>query len=317
MIGVSQISVASFRGGGGAAPSPDFIFTVDTTKSGISAADSIELPLLSGGTYTNLTVDWGDGNSQTLDYANRTHTYASGGIYQITISGDVLKRFYFNNGGDKLKMLSVDNWGIFDTGGVGNSFYGCANMTSIPASSPTLSGANDARLIYALCTSLNSPIYIDSSAITSVRSMLQSNTSLNSGIYITAPNVTDAVSFMQGNTSFDHPSISNLDVSSWTNFNNTLRGVNITQSLASWDITSMTSAVSFMQIGGMSTAAYDATLVGWEATLQAAFSGGAGYTPTISIHFGSSQYTLGSAAETARASLISTFGWTITDGGGV
>jgi len=53
------------------------------------------------------------------------------------------------------------------------------------------------------------------------------------------------------------------------------------------------------------------------ATLQAAFPSGAGYTPTISINFGGSQYTTGGAGETARTSLISTFGWTISDGGGV
>lgn len=318
MIGVGKIGVAASRGGGGAAPvSPDFIFTIDTTKAGVSASDSIELPLLGGGTYTNLTVDWGDGNSQTLDYANRTHTYASGGIYQITISGDVLKRFRFANGGDKLKMLSVDNWGLFDTGNVNGSFNGCANMTTIPANSPTLSGAQGASSMYAVCTSLSADVYIDSDVITSVRSMLTQNPSFNSGIYLTAPNVTDAVSFLQGCSSFDHPSISNIDVSSWKNFNNCLNGVNLTQSLASWDITSMTSATYFMLGGGMSTAAYDATLVGWEATLQAAYPSGVGYPATINIHFGGSQYTLGGAAETARTSLITNFGWTITDGGGV
>lgn len=313
-IGVSFRSQAF---GGITPPSPDFIFTIDTTKAGISASDSIELPLKNGGTYTNLTVDWGDGSSQTLNYANRTHTYATGGIYQITISGDVLKRFRFANGGDKLKMLSVDNWGLFDTGGVNSSFYGCANMTTIPPNSPTLSGTVDAGTLYAVCTSLASDVYIDSSVITSVREMLALNPSFNSGIYITAPNVTDAVGLLNGCTSFDHPSISNLDVSSWQNFNSCLRFVNLTQSLASWDITSMTSAVNFMVSGGMSTAAYDATLVGWEATLQAAFPGGSGYTPTINIHFGSSQYTLGGAGETAKNSLVTNFGWTISDGGGI
>ena len=63
------------------------------------------------------------------------------------------------------------------------------------------------------------------------------------------------------------------------------------------------------------TISYDATLIGWEATLQSAFPSGTGYTPTISISFGSSEYTGGGAAATARASLISNFGWTITDGG--
>jgi len=68
---------------------------------------------------------------------------------------------------------------------------------------------------------------------------------------------------------------------------------------------------------GLSTSNYDATLIGWEATLQAAYPSGVGYPHSITITFGGSQYTGGGAADAARASLISTFGWTITDGGSV
>ena len=35
------------------------------------------------------------------------------------------------------------------------------------------------------------------------------------------------------------------------------------------------------------------------------------------INFGGSRYTLGGAAAAARASLISVYGWTIIDGGGI
>jgi len=58
----------------------------------------------------------------------------------------------------------------------------------------------------------------------------------------------------------------------------------------------------------LSTVNYDALLIGWEA--QAPTTG-------HSISFGYSKYTLGSTAEAARTSLISTYGWTITDGGGI
>ena len=51
--------------------------------------------------------------------------------------------------------------------------------------------------------------------------------------------------------------------------------------------------------------------------MQAAYPGGVGYPYTINVSFPGSQYTLGSAAETARTSLINTYGWTITDGGGI
>jgi len=65
----------------------------------------------------------------------------------------------------------------------------------------------------------------------------------------------------------------------------------------------------------LSTTNYDAILIYWENELQTAFPNGVGYTPTISITFGGSQYTGGGTAATARASLINNFNWTIIDGG--
>jgi surface protein len=88
--------------------------------------------------------------------------------------------------------------------------------------------------------------------------------------------------------------------------------------IANWDIDQVTSFTNFMiSNAGLSTADYDAVLVSWENQLQAAYPGGVGYTPIISISFGVSKYTLGGEAEAARTSLINTYGWTITDGGGV
>lgn len=316
MIGVSHIGIAASRGGAPAPPNPDFVFIVDTTQAG-SASDTIVLPLLSGGTYTNLTVDWGDGSSGVLNNSNKTHTYATGGVYTITVSGDVMKRFRFANTGDKSKLIQITNWGLFDTGGVNQSFYGCNNLTSVPSNSPTLSGVVDANLMYALCTSLNCNITFDSTILTQLRDTFSGATSFNGQITLNTPNVTDVASFLQNTTSLNNSSVSNFDTSNWTNLNSFFLNSGVDQSLATWDITSMTSAANFLLGGQLSTANYDATLVGWEATLQAAYPSGAGYTPVININFGSSQYTLGGAADAARASLISTFGWTITDGGGI
>ena len=89
------------------------------------------------------------------------------------------------------------------------------------------------------------------------------------------------------------------------------------QDISSWDITKVTIFNSFFTTTAFSTDNYDAVLVSWENQLQVAYPVGAGYIPTIAIKFGATKYTLGSAAETARTSLINTYGWTITDGGGI
>ena len=75
--------------------------------------NTVTLPLRSGYTY-DFTVDWGDGSVvQTVtafDDADIDHTYGTPGDYAITISGKV-EAWYFNNSGDKNKLISVINLG--------------------------------------------------------------------------------------------------------------------------------------------------------------------------------------------------------------
>ena len=114
--------------------------------------------------------------------------------------------------------------------------------------------------------------------------------------------------------------IGNWDTSSVTNMNSMFRFANnFDQDISSWDINQVSDFIDFMLSATLSTANYDALLVGWEANLQAAYPNGVGYPYTISINFGGSEYTLGSAAEAARLRLTdpTIFAWTITDGGGV
>ena len=114
----------------------------------------------------------------------------------------------------------------------------------------------------------------------------------------------------------------NQDISSWnvgnvTNMTNMFfRATSFNQTL-NWDVSNVAYMSSMFASTGLSILHYDPILVYWENVLQTAFPGGTGYTKTISISFGTAQYTSGSAANTARASLISNFGWTITDGGGI
>jgi len=65
----------------------------------------------------------------------------------------------------------------------------------------------------------------------------------------------------------------------------------------------------------ISTANYDATLIAWNNQINALPA--AEQPQNCTINMGSSTYTIGSAADTARANLISTHGWSFTDGGGV
>lgn len=351
---------------------PDFISTWDTTLPG-SANDTIILPLLSGGVYSG-TIDWGDGNTSVLSYANRTHTYASSGTYTVTISGTMDDGIAFPLfGGDTRKITDVSNWGNADIG-LRRAFNGCENLDITATDAPDISTTDMSECLRDCFTLVN--IDLSQWDVSSVQDFTESfrdcsnlqtagvgGWDLSSATNMSAM-FADAQVFNEDIGAWDVSNVVNMqslfncrflggifnqDIGSWNtgnvqrmdfmfreqiNFNQDIGGWNMSnvttirrmfefassfdQSLENWDITSVSDARDFMRAtSGLSTANYDATLVGWEATLQAAYPSGAGYPHSISIDFGGSQFTSGSAADAARTSLINNFGWSIADGGGV
>lgn len=95
----------------------EFITTWKTTSNN----ESIIIPTFSGETY-NYTVDWGDGSSNDTNVqGDATHNYAASGDHIITITG-TFPRIYFDCGGDKLKIISIDQWGFKSLDFYGRSF---------------------------------------------------------------------------------------------------------------------------------------------------------------------------------------------------
>ena len=85
-----------------------------------ATANTFTLPLRNGYVY-NMLVDWGDSSTSTITAYNQaeiTHTYPTTENYNIKIIGKC-GTFYFNNGGDKLKLKSI-NSAVFMKGTAGN-----------------------------------------------------------------------------------------------------------------------------------------------------------------------------------------------------
>jgi len=104
-------------------------WNTELLSTGSSATSQIKLPLESTGTY-NFSVDWGDGNNSIITAWNQaevTHTYASGGIYNISIDG-TLNGWRFAATGDRLKITDISNWGNLLLGDNGKYFDSCTNM---------------------------------------------------------------------------------------------------------------------------------------------------------------------------------------------
>lgn len=118
------------------------IFTVNTnnTSSGSSASNQFKLPFVTQSYMSiNILVEWGDGNTDVITAYNQaeiTHTYGSAGTYQITIKPITNFRNCWSiaNNGDRLKLLSIQQWGThqFYSGQTSHHFMnGCANLTLV------------------------------------------------------------------------------------------------------------------------------------------------------------------------------------------
>lgn len=107
------------------------IIRVSTSISGATPNDTFRISANAPGETYNYKVDWGDGVVTSNHTGNAEHTYSSPGVKDIKIYGK-FPRFYFNNGGDRRKLLSVLDWGdIKYSTNQNNAFYGCENLIFI------------------------------------------------------------------------------------------------------------------------------------------------------------------------------------------
>ena len=155
----------------------DFIFTVETTSSN----ETFTIP---HGTGTfNYNVSWGDGSSDDTGVTSSpTHTYTTAGTYTITITG-TFPSIKFNNGGDKLKVKTVQQLGNVGWTSLESAFYGCSNMTSFTAGTGAdTSSVTTMDSMFRNCSGLTSldVSNFDRSSVTSMSIMFWDCTSLTS-----------------------------------------------------------------------------------------------------------------------------------------
>ena len=219
-LGIGVPFLFNSGGGGGGAAILPFTIIIDTSKA---AGDTFTLPINNDPAQDGI-IDWGDSSTSDLSYANRTHTYASGGVYTISISGDVLKGFRFNNGGDKLKIIEVVSWGHMNLTTLNRAFQGCTNLLDIAATDAPTITTSDASYAWYNCSSLRTldTSAWDMSSVTTYTSALRNMPALVSGLegFVTSTATNLQTCFFQTSYKGD---LSSWDVSGVTTWTETFR----------------------------------------------------------------------------------------------
>jgi len=313
-----------------------FLSQWKTDNVGTSNDDQITLPLEITGTY-DFTVAWGDGKSDMInghDDVAVTHTYDSAGTYKIKING-ICYGWRFNDGGDKLKILNISQWGKkFRLGNSNGYFYGCANLTITATDELDLTNTTTLENAFRNCSSLTtapSMVRWDISNITDMGFMFCGAISFNQDIGDWDVSSVEFMSSMFRATLFNQnigswvmssatvltgmfydASVFNQDIGSWDvsnvgYMNSMFRNADaFDQDLSDWDVGAVTTMGSMFLNVTLSTANYDALLVGWE---------GQAVQDNVTFDGGNSKYTSPGAAATARQALIDDHTWSISDGG--
>ena len=254
-------------------------------------AETITVPMTTG-TY-NAVINWGDGTPDSVitssTDADRIHAYAVAGDYTVTITG-TFPRIFFNNTGDRLKLIKILNWGAVGWTSMASAFFGCANLDEVSATDAfniTISSTNGMTSMIRGCDSLVSIDLtgLDLGACTSLSSTFFGNTALEEVLGLETWDsalITTLANMFSGSTELVNVDLSAFNIGAVTTASNMLFGSTLPADL------------------------YTALLIAWAAQSPSLQNG-------VAFGAGNAQYHASAAA--ARAVLTGTHSWTITDDG--
>lgn len=298
--------------------------------------ESITLPLRQGYKY-NMIVDWGDGSSKekitSWNDTDKTHEYAEAGQYTITLKG-LAEAWYFNNNGfslctdsssgDQDKIISIVDLGDMGWKSFEKAFCGCDNLTTVEGG--VTSEVTDMSYMFSGSPSVHPDVAKwDTSNVTNMSHMFDGvQAPLNVTKWNTSK-VTD-MSFMFS-TATSNPDLSQWDTSNVTDMTAMFIAVSFTADISNWNTKKVTSMNQMFYLSS-----FDPDMATWDFRNVANMTNMLVGSQITNVHYtdllkriletrtvngvtlnATSQYY--NSAASARASLITNHGWTISDNG--
>ena len=237
-----------------------FVMVVKTDNPGTSNSTSFTIPITGTGYSYNVDCDDNGVNEVTARTTSYTCVYGAAGTYTVAITG-TFPRIYFNNGGDRQKLLEVKQWGTGAWTSMANAFYGCNNLHVTATDAPNLAGVTSLAAMFRGATSFNESInHWNTTNITSLSQTFYGTTTFNQPLdnWNTA-NVTTLSETFYGASTFNQP-LNSWNTVKVTSLYRTFRGATaFNQPLTSWN----TAVVTTMSETFYSASAFNSDISTW------------------------------------------------------
>lgn len=287
-----------------------FVMSVKTDNPGTSNATSFTIPITGAGYSYNVDCNDDGINEVSARTTSYTCVYGAAGTYTVAITG-TFPRIYFNNAGDRQKLLDIKQWGTGAWTSMANAFYGCNNLQITATDTPNLTVATSLSNMFLNATALtgasanwnwstgnittmngmfqgapafNQPIGSwDTSKVTTMASMFLGATAFNQPLdnWNTAALIT-MTSMFSGATAFNG-SVTGWDVSKVTNMSSVFQSASsFNQPLESWNVGAVTNMTSMFN----TAIAFNQPLNNWNTsnvtTMREMFRGARAFNSAIS-----------------------------------
>ena len=220
--------------------STSFILQIDTTLS--NQNDVFRVLPQNSNIYT---VDWGDGNTDISISGDKTHTYTTGGVYKVEISGDFPGYNMYNDVSTttpRYVITDIVQWGDSSLVSMINAFAGCMNMDISATDTPNLTSVTDMGGAFSGCSSLSNPDFSlwDVSNINNLFATFNNTPNFNGDITTwDTSSVTNMEIIFQGSVKFNQP-IGGWNTSLVTNMDRAFRLASIfNQDIGLWDVSNV------------------------------------------------------------------------------